>query len=51
MRVRPEGPQLLSEMLRKHLNVDCCVLMGANIAKVPPTSSDITGSGINALLE
>ena len=34
MRVRPEGPQLISEMLRKHLGVDCSVLMGANIAQV-----------------
>lgn len=34
MRVRAEGPQLISEMVRKTLNIDCSVLMGANIAKV-----------------
>ena len=34
MRVRAEGPQLISEMVRKNLNIDCSVLMGANIAKV-----------------
>jgi hypothetical protein len=45
MRVRPEGPQLISEMLRKHLGIDCSVLMGANIAKArlhpdtPPAQS------------
>ena len=33
MRVRPDGPQLISEMVRKNLGVDCSVLMGANIAK------------------
>ncbi|BDA43327.1 probable glycerol-3-phosphate dehydrogenase [NAD(+)], cytoplasmic at C-terminar half [Coccomyxa sp. Obi] len=33
MRVRAEGPQLISEMVRKNLNIDCSVLMGANIAK------------------
>ena len=33
MRVRPEGPQLVSEMMRKSLGADCSVLMGANIAK------------------
>jgi glycerol-3-phosphate dehydrogenase (NAD+) len=32
MRVRPEGPQLISELVRKELNIDCSVLMGANIA-------------------
>ncbi|QDZ22348.1 glycerol-3-phosphate dehydrogenase [Chloropicon primus] len=32
MRIRPEGPQLISEMLRKKLGRDCSVLMGANIA-------------------
>jgi glycerol-3-phosphate dehydrogenase len=32
MRVRPEGPQLISELVRKELGVDCSVLMGANIA-------------------
>jgi glycerol-3-phosphate dehydrogenase (NAD+) len=34
MRVRAEGPQLISELVRKNLNIDCSVLMGANIAKV-----------------
>lgn len=34
MRVRAEGPQLISEMVRKNLNMDTCVLMGANLAKV-----------------
>ncbi|KAG2490530.1 hypothetical protein HYH03_010926 [Edaphochlamys debaryana] len=32
MRVQPEGPQLISQMVRRYLNIDCCVLMGANIA-------------------
>ncbi|GAB4821168.1 hypothetical protein N2152v2_008214 [Parachlorella kessleri] len=32
MRVRPEGPQLISELVRKELGLDCSVLMGANIA-------------------
>ncbi|KAG2446311.1 hypothetical protein HXX76_000899 [Chlamydomonas incerta] len=32
MRVRPEGPQLISQMVRRLLGIDCCVLMGANIA-------------------
>ncbi|KAG2490538.1 hypothetical protein HYH03_010932 [Edaphochlamys debaryana] len=32
MRVQPEGPQLVSQMVRRYLNIDCCVLMGANIA-------------------
>lgn len=30
--MRQEGPQLISEMIRKTLNIDCCVMMGANIA-------------------
>ena len=33
MRVRADGPQLISEMVRKSLGCDCSVLMGANIAK------------------
>lgn len=33
MRVRPEGPQLISELVRKELGLDCSVLMGANIAE------------------
>ena len=33
MRVRAEGPQLLSELVRKELGLDCSVLMGANIAE------------------
>lgn len=32
MRIRPEGPQLISEMVRRKLGMDCSVLMGANIA-------------------
>jgi glycerol-3-phosphate dehydrogenase len=32
MRVRPDGPQLISQMVSSYLNVDCSVLMGANIA-------------------
>lgn len=32
MRVRPEGPQLISQMVTRYLNIDCSVLMGANIA-------------------
>lgn len=34
MRVRPDGPQLISEMVRKYLGIDCSVLMGPNIAGV-----------------
>lgn len=33
MRVRPEGPQLISQMVNRHLGIDCSVLMGANIAE------------------
>jgi len=32
MRVRADGPQLISQMVRKYLGIDCSVLMGANIA-------------------
>ena len=32
MRVRSDGPQLISQMVQKYLNIDCSVLMGANIA-------------------
>eukprot|EP00798_Chlamydomonas_sp_ICE-L_P022254 gene22254-29324_t len=32
MRVRAEGPQLVSQMVKKMLGIDCSVLMGANIA-------------------
>lgn len=32
MRVRMDGPQLISQMVTKYLNIDCSVLMGANIA-------------------
>jgi len=32
MRVRSDGPQLISQMVSKYLNIDCSVLMGANIA-------------------
>jgi glycerol-3-phosphate dehydrogenase (NAD+) len=32
MRVRPDGPQLISEAIRSNLRIDCSVLMGANIA-------------------
>eukprot|EP00775_Hariotina_reticulata_P002377 gene2377-2682_t len=32
MRVRSDGPQLVSQMITKYLNIDCSVLMGANIA-------------------
>ncbi len=31
--MRADGPQLISELLRKTLRVECGVLMGANIAK------------------
>lgn len=34
MRVRPDGPQLISAMVRRYLGIECCVLMGANIATV-----------------
>ncbi len=34
MRVTPEGPQLISQMVRRNLGIDCSVLMGANIATV-----------------
>lgn len=33
MDITPDGPQLLSTMVREHLGIDCSVLMGANIAK------------------
>jgi glycerol-3-phosphate dehydrogenase (NAD+) len=32
MRVRPDGPQLVSQMITSYLGVSCSVLMGANIA-------------------
>uniref|UniRef100_C5H3W0 Glycerol-3-phosphate dehydrogenase [NAD(+)] n=1 Tax=Dunaliella viridis TaxID=140095 RepID=C5H3W0_9CHLO len=32
MRVRAEGPQLISQMISRILGIDCSVLMGANIA-------------------
>lgn len=32
MRVTPDGPQLISQMIARYLGVDCSVLMGANIA-------------------
>eukprot|EP01134_Creolimax_fragrantissima_P003359 CFRG3359T1 len=32
MRVRSDGPQLISAMIRRMLHIECCVLMGANIA-------------------
>eukprot|EP00983_Pelagomonas_calceolata_P112303 1159870-Pelagomonas_calceolata.AAC.4 len=32
MRVRAEGPQLISQMVSRILGIDCSVLMGANIA-------------------
>ncbi len=34
LRVTPEGPQLISQMVRRNLGIDCSVLMGANIAEV-----------------
>jgi NAD-dependent glycerol-3-phosphate dehydrogenase len=33
MRVRTDGPQLISQMVTRSLGIDCSVLMGANIAK------------------
>ncbi len=33
MRVRVDGPQLISTMVKRTLGIDCCVLMGANIAE------------------
>lgn len=32
MRVRSDGPQLISQMVSRYLNIDCSVLMGANVA-------------------
>lgn len=32
MRVRTDGPQLISAMVQRQLGIDCSVLMGANIA-------------------
>lgn len=32
MRVRPDGPQLISELLERQLNVGCSVLSGPNVA-------------------
>ena len=31
--MRPDGPQLISELVRKSVGADCSVLMGANIAQ------------------
>eukprot|EP00198_Chlamydomonas_reinhardtii_P000461 XP_001689796.1 predicted protein [Chlamydomonas reinhardtii] len=33
MRVTPEGPELISQIVRRTLGVDCSVLMGGNIAE------------------
>lgn len=33
LRMRPDGPQLISDVIRKELGIDCSVLMGANIAE------------------
>ncbi len=33
MRVRVDGPQLISTMIKRTLGIDVCVLMGANIAE------------------
>lgn len=32
MRVRSDGAQLISQVVQRYLGIDCCVLMGANIA-------------------
>ncbi|KAF5828644.1 cytosolic glycerol-3-phosphate dehydrogenase [Dunaliella salina] len=32
MRVGRDGPQLISQMIRKNLNLDCSVLIGGNVA-------------------
>lgn len=32
MRVRNDGPQLISQMVTRYLGIDCSVLMGANLA-------------------
>uniref|UniRef100_A0A7C9CFK6 Glycerol-3-phosphate dehydrogenase [NAD(+)] n=1 Tax=Opuntia streptacantha TaxID=393608 RepID=A0A7C9CFK6_OPUST len=32
MEVRVEGPRMISSVISEHLGVNCCVLMGANIA-------------------
>eukprot|EP00798_Chlamydomonas_sp_ICE-L_P002757 gene2757-12628_t len=41
MRVRADGPQLISGMINKYLGIDCSVLMGANFA------SDIGGGAMS----
>ncbi|PNH08421.1 Glycerol-3-phosphate dehydrogenase [NAD(+)], partial [Tetrabaena socialis] len=41
MRVRPEGPQLISQMVRRNLGINCAVLMGANIATGVLTSNEV----------
>ncbi|KAG2432760.1 hypothetical protein HYH02_012893 [Chlamydomonas schloesseri] len=33
MRVTPEGPELISQIVRRTLGIDCSVLMGGNIAE------------------
>jgi glycerol-3-phosphate dehydrogenase (NAD+) len=33
MRQAPRGPQLISQLISTSLNVDCSVLMGANVAE------------------
>lgn len=32
MEVKPEGPHMISAIISKQLGINCCVLMGANIA-------------------
>ena len=44
--MRPEGPQLISQMVRRLLGIDCCVLMGANIATVRRGGGGWAGAGL-----
>lgn len=32
LKVKPDGPVILSNLITAHLGIDCSVLMGANIA-------------------
>ena len=32
MDLKPEGPNMVSKLIKDSLQIDCCVLMGANIA-------------------
>lgn len=41
MEVKKEGPCMISNLISKELGINCCVLMGANIANEVITSNFI----------